>query len=109
MPARSKPAKPAKKPLPTDKKLPKLLSLEKVGETLDLSETSVKRLIKTGQIRGFKVASVWRVSEHDLWVYLRTARAQGGKSAPAPKAFEPVEEPEPRQPELPHTEVARAV
>ena len=76
-----------------------------MGELLDVSPTTVKRLITSKQLRAFKVTAVWRVSEHDLWVYLRTQRkkavqeiAELEADTEAPAAAEP------KQPELPHHE-----
>lgn len=109
MPRRAKPAKPAPQAADTQKPFPKLYGLEKVAEMLDVSVTSVKRLIRTKQLKGFKVTSAWKVSEHDLWVYIRTARARGIQELPeTPATLPPPPAVDTRQPDLPHTHAAEA-
>lgn len=109
MPKQPKSTQPQPSPPPAEKKaIPKLLPVPKVAEALGVASTTVKRLIRTKQLPGLKIGNNWRVSEHDLWVYMRLAKKKGEQVAAKQLAreLELQKEPKPdsaKQPDLPHT------
>ena len=110
MPKRSKAArapKEAPKTVEPGRTFPKLMSTDRVAEVLDISVTSVKRLIRTKQLVAIKVGTNIKVAERDLWVYLTGQRRKGvpGPALPAdpPKNGSSSRDEDPRQDELPYT------
>lgn len=75
----AKPPRTAREPLQT----PKLLYLHEVADVLSLSVTTVRRMLKSGELRGMRIAGQPRVSIFDLRAYLRAQRAIGVQAAPA--------------------------
>lgn len=59
----------------------KLLSVKEVQEVLGLSERTVFRLIKSGDLKGFKVGREWRFEETDVTDYIRAQRAKSQSKA----------------------------
>lgn len=56
---------------PTAEPLPDLLTLEDLAARLQVSITTVRRMVAAGQIRAFKLgARVWRVRRVDYEAYL---------------------------------------
>ncbi len=49
----------------------KLLRLTEVAERLDVSMPTVRRLVKEGKIKAFRVGRVLRVKPYDLEAYLQ--------------------------------------
>lgn len=50
---------------------PTALRTDQVATRLNLSERTIRRMIRDGQLRGFRVGQRhWRVWEHDLVKYL---------------------------------------
>ena len=59
-----------------------ILTLREVADTLKLSVRTIKRLVSTGQLKGFKVGGVWRFQQSDveaLFVDGSRARTRRGK------------------------------
>jgi len=46
-------------------------TLQEVAKHLKVSEITIYRLLKKGQIAGYKVGKVWRIDEKDLKAYIR--------------------------------------
>jgi len=61
----------------------KLLDVKQVQDILGLSERTVFRLIKNGELRGFKVGREWRFEEKDIDAYIERQRQKA-----APKSQE---------------------
>ncbi len=95
------------------KSWPELMTVDQVGEILDISRNAVKRLISSGQLPSLKIGGARRVARSDVWLFLRLARELGTKR-PATSAPEAESEPrtrpsaEDRTLPLPHTERATA-
>lgn len=70
----SKATNPAKRAPARSTHAPELLLLDEVAEELRISVNSVRRLIKSGELRAIKITSVHRVSRFDLQKFLRDAR-----------------------------------
>jgi excisionase family DNA binding protein len=60
----------------------KLLTVEQVGELLQLEVSTVQRYLKDGKITGAKFGRLWRVRESDLESYVN-AKFGGKKAARA--------------------------
>lgn len=52
----------------------KLLDVKQVRESLGLSERTIFRLIKEGELKGFKVGREWRFTEADITEYFEAQR-----------------------------------
>ncbi len=67
----------------------KLLDIKQVREVLGLSERTVFRLIKSGELKGFKVGREWRFEESDITDFIQRQRekaTQTGDDTSAPAA-----------------------
>jgi excisionase family DNA binding protein len=53
---------------------PQLLSIEKAGEFLDVSASTVRRLVKTGQLKAHKIGGQIRISMADLLAFIDHSR-----------------------------------
>ncbi|HLF76359.1 MAG TPA: helix-turn-helix domain-containing protein [Dehalococcoidia bacterium] len=51
-----------------------LLTVEEVAHRLRLHAESVRRLLREGDLRGFRLAGRWRISEKDLDDFLERRR-----------------------------------
>lgn len=51
-----------------------LLDIRQVQNILKLSERTVFRLIKSGELRGFKAGSKWRFEMSDIQAYINRQR-----------------------------------
>ncbi len=62
-----------------------LLNIKQVMEMLGVSERTLFRIIKNGELTGFKVGREWRFDEEDITTYIAKqrakAQAQVGKKA----------------------------
>jgi excisionase family DNA binding protein len=52
----------------------KLLDVKQVREVLGLSERTVFRFIKSGELKGFKVGREWRFEESDITDFIQRQR-----------------------------------
>jgi excisionase family DNA binding protein len=52
----------------------KLLTVKEVQDRLDISERTAFRMIKSGELQGFKVGREWRFEESDLQNYIQAQR-----------------------------------
>jgi excisionase family DNA binding protein len=52
----------------------KLLNVKQVQDFLGLSERTIFRLIKSGDLKGFKVGREWRFTESDINTYIEKQR-----------------------------------
>nr|HET6901749.1 helix-turn-helix domain-containing protein [Ktedonobacteraceae bacterium] len=57
----------------------KLLNVKEVQEALGLSERTVFRLIKTGDLKGFKAGREWRFEETDIQDYIKRQREKAAQ------------------------------
>lgn len=57
----------------------KLLDVKQVQEALGLSERTVFRLIKTGDLKGFKAGREWRFEETDIQDYIKRQREKAAQ------------------------------
>jgi excisionase family DNA binding protein len=57
----------------------KLLNIKQVQEILGLSERTIFRLIKKGEIQGFKIGREWRFTEADISAYIERQRQKSGR------------------------------
>jgi excisionase family DNA binding protein len=64
----------------------KFLDVKQVQEMLGLSERTVFRLIKSGQLKGFKAGREWRFEEADLEDYIRRQREKAEAELKADEA-----------------------
>jgi len=53
-----------------------LLDVKQLQEILHLSERSIFRLIKEGEIKGFKVGREWRFEQSDIDDYIERQRQE---------------------------------
>jgi putative molybdopterin biosynthesis protein len=54
----------------------KLLTPEEVAKILDISEYTVKEMLREGEIPGKKVRGKWRVKQEDLRDYINSPSAE---------------------------------
>ncbi|MEM3460280.1 MAG: helix-turn-helix domain-containing protein [Candidatus Micrarchaeaceae archaeon] len=52
----------------------KVYTVKELMSILSLSDISIKRLLKAGKLKGFKVNGRWRVSEEDLKAFIEEAK-----------------------------------
>lgn len=57
-----------------DRELEKLMTVVEVAAYLRLNRFTVYRLVESGNIPGFKVASQWRFKQHELEAWLQAKR-----------------------------------
>jgi acetyl-CoA synthetase len=50
---------------------PKVYTIEEVAELLKVNPRTINRMLERGELRGFKVGRLWRVSEEALQAYMR--------------------------------------
>lgn len=62
---------------------PLALRVERTAEMLDLSPSSVKRLIRTGDLPAVKVGGATRVRVSDLQAFVEHLAANGSSSEPS--------------------------
>ena len=55
----------------------RLMSIEELADRLGVSQRTVRRLIKQGQITIHRIGRAIRISERDYQIYLRYARTIG--------------------------------
>jgi excisionase family DNA binding protein len=53
---------------------PKLLSIEKTAEVLDVSPSTVRRLVDSRQLKAHKIGGQFRISMTDLFAYIDQSR-----------------------------------
>lgn len=53
---------------------PRVYTIEEVAEVLKVNPRTVNRLLERGELVGFKVGRLWRVSQEALEAYTRGAR-----------------------------------
>ena len=51
----------------------RVMTLDEVAETLRVHEQTVRRLLKRGALRGFKVGDCWRVEAEAVREFIRAA------------------------------------
>jgi excisionase family DNA binding protein len=47
-----------------------LLTVEDVANKLNVSEETIKRMLRQKQLPGYKISGQWRISQEDLLKYL---------------------------------------
>ena len=51
--------------------LPQTFTVQEVAKHLKVTEITIYRLLKKGEIVGYKVGDSWRIDEKDLKAYIR--------------------------------------
>jgi len=51
--------------------LPQTFTVQEVAKHLKVTEITIYRLLKKGEIVGYKVGDSWRIDEKDLKTYIR--------------------------------------
>ena len=51
--------------------LPQTFTVQEVAKHLKVTEITIYRLLKKGEIIGYKVGDSWRIDEKDLKTYIR--------------------------------------
>jgi len=54
-------------------------TIEEVAQMLKISQATVRRKIKSGDLRSNKIGKLYRISEKDLLKYLETTRIEKNK------------------------------
>lgn len=81
----------------------KLLSIPTTAGRLDVSITTVRRLIRRGELPALRVGTQFRIDPDELEEWLNRSRASGGPAnptratGPAVRAVEPVGAPGPEE------------
>jgi excisionase family DNA binding protein len=57
----------------------KLLTPEQVAERLAVSPYSVRKWLRSGRIKGIKIASLWRIRESDLETFIQDETDREGE------------------------------
>jgi excisionase family DNA binding protein len=61
----------------------RLLTVREVAETMRVSNMTVYRLIRAGELPAIRVGKHFRIREHELTAYLESQTVRGGDSWPA--------------------------
>ena len=61
---------------------PKAYTIEEVAEILKVNPRTVNRMLERGELKGFKVGRLWRVSQTALEAYMSGERPEGGSERP---------------------------
>jgi excisionase family DNA binding protein len=61
----------------------RLLTVREVAETMRVSNMTVYRLIRAGELPAIRVGKHFRIREHELSDYLESQTVRGGDSWPA--------------------------
>jgi excisionase family DNA binding protein len=61
-----------------------LLDVKQVEKKLMLSERTIFRLIKSGDLKGFKVGREWRFEESDIDAYIQAQKAKTWSESTVP-------------------------
>ncbi len=57
----------------------KMLDVKQIQERLGISERTIFRLLKNGELTGFKVGRTWRFEESDLQGFIQRQREKISK------------------------------
>jgi excisionase family DNA binding protein len=68
-----------------------LFDVKQVEKKLMLSERTIFRLIKSGDLKGFKVGREWRFEESDIDAYIQAQKAKTWREATIPATEEEAE------------------
>jgi excisionase family DNA binding protein len=61
----------------------RLLTVREVADTMRVSNMTVYRLIRAGELPAIRVGKHFRIREHELGEYLESQTVRGGDSWPA--------------------------
>ena len=53
-----------------------MLSIKDVSERLNISERTVRNLLNSGELSGYKIGGIYRVNEEDLNNYLKNSKVE---------------------------------
>jgi excisionase family DNA binding protein len=67
-------AEPPEAEVPAAIRLAPMMSIEEAATLLDVSETTIRRLINSGQLPAYRIGGQFRISEEDIRAYLATVR-----------------------------------
>jgi len=56
---------------------PLILTVQEVAQRLKLTQVTIYRLLKSGQMPGFKIGASWRIDEKDLNTYIKKQKKKG--------------------------------
>jgi excisionase family DNA binding protein len=73
------------------------LNIKQVQEILDISERTIFRLIRKGELKGFKVGREWRFEESDIEDFIALQRQKAEQEALQQK-FSEEDDPEDKDP-----------
>jgi len=53
--------------------LPEVLTVKELADYLKIHETTIKRALKSGKLKGFKATRDWRISKEAImqWIYMQ--------------------------------------
>lgn len=57
----------------------KYYSVEQISEMLNIHSKTIQRYIREGKLRAGKIGKSWRVTGHDLSVFMESTKLQSGK------------------------------
>lgn len=57
----------------------KYYSVEQISEMLNIHPKTIQRYIREGKLRAGKIGKSWRVTGHDLSVFMESTKLQSGK------------------------------
>ena len=60
-----------------------LLNSKEAQERLGISESTLLRLLKNKELKGFKVGRIWKFEESDIEDFIRKQRAKSENTEPA--------------------------
>lgn len=60
-----------------------LLTVEEVAQRLQLSEGTVKRLLRDGELEGYKIRGTWRIAQSNLEQFLERRSNRRNQNKPA--------------------------
>lgn len=66
---------------PEKTELEQYYSLSDISKALNISESTVRRRLKNGEIKGIKIGKVWRISRTSFREYLDNLDKSEGKEA----------------------------
>jgi excisionase family DNA binding protein len=62
----------------------KLLNIKEAQERLGISESTMFRLLKRQELKGFKVGRVWKFEESDITEFIQRQREKSAQSSEEP-------------------------
>lgn len=57
--------------------LPNIATVKQLADFLQTSDQTISRLLKSGELKGFKVGREWRISKEAVLQWLETQKKKG--------------------------------